>query len=84
VNKNPRAILRAKEDDVADLKERVAELEARNAELRGLLASMLPPHSGACCTFDNYKNVVVTAASCQCLDLTKRIRRALYGADWSD
>lgn len=65
-----------------DVNERVRELEARNSELRGLLAAILPDHSGACCTFDEFKNVVVTPKSCRCPDVYHRVRRALFGADW--
>jgi hypothetical protein len=66
------------------MRARVAELEARNAELRGLLAALLPMHSGSCCDFDADKNVVVTEASCQCSALHMRARRALLGPGWTE
>jgi hypothetical protein len=60
-----------------------AMLEARSAELRGLLAALLPMHSGSCCTFHpETKKVIVTEASCRCTTAQMRARRALLGGNW--
>ena len=60
-----------------DLVERVAELEARNAELRKVIASLLPRHSGSCCTYDAADKVIVTEASCRCPETIRRARQAV-------
>jgi len=56
-----------------------AELRAEVARLRAALEVLvsMQQHSGACCTFDDAKRVVVTTASCRCGPELKQARAAL-------
>ena len=58
------------------------ELTLMNANLRECLASLLPQHCGACCTFDEAHGVVITEESCVCGPVEKRARIALLGPGW--
>lgn len=75
--------MRVNQTKTPDLTERVAELEARNESLRGIVASLLPHHCGSCCTFDEAGKLMVTEASCRCSEANKRARRAVSGANWT-
>lgn len=74
------------EHDYSDLRlaredaEAVVRMHEEAANLRELLAAMLPTHSGSCCTFDSDGKVVVTKESCKCGPITMRARLAL--AEW--
>lgn len=52
---------------------------ARIAELERALLSLMPPHSGLCCTLDEAGAVVVTIENCRCTPTVKRARAALAG-----
>jgi hypothetical protein len=58
----------------------VAVRDSYTSELRGLLAALLPRHSGACCTMVDGK-VTITEVSCRCTVAEQRARRAL--GEWS-
>jgi hypothetical protein len=63
--------------DVTVLRAQLAEAEARAERLAQALESLLPPHSGACCTFDATGKSIVTETSCNCSAVVKRARAAL-------